>query len=188
MCYKPSTLIFFFMLFFCAPAVRAQNDKPVREIGLQFSGLNFNGNSSFSVFYKKQKKENVFRRIRFTYGSLGAQVANEDFAVNLGGGIAIGREKRKTLDPKLEFYQGPEFSAILSVSTVGEENTDLSVQAGFGWVLGLQHSFNARWAVNLETIPRVNVNVGTSTGRDVTAYGLSAAASNTVSLGLLRRF
>ena len=105
-------------------------------------------------------------------------------------GIAIGREKRKTLDSKLDFYQGPEVSAQLGLATLGEDNANVLISAGFGWVLGLQHSFNERWAVNLETIPGLSL-VGDFYGEDssgLSSVGFNARFNNFVSIGLVRKF
>lgn len=186
--YQIFTRIILFAFVLSAPVLGAQNASPHREVGLQFSGINFNGNNNISAFYKKQKSEQVYRRLRFFYGNLNAQTSEDQYYFSMSAGIAIGREKRKTLDSKLEFYQGPEFGASLGVSALIDSNTDISLGGRFGWVLGLQHSFNERWAINLETIPSVGVNVITATARDVTRLDLNATASNSVSIGMVRKF
>ena len=175
---------------FATGSLLAQDSKPKREVGLQFSSLDFDGGSGFSAFFKKQKKENVYRRIRFFSGGLSAISLEEDFNFSINAGIAIGREKRKTLDSKLDFYQGPEVSAQLGLATLGEDNANVLISAGFGWVLGLQHSFNERWAVNLETIPGLSL-VGDFYGEDssgLSSVGFNARFNNFVSIGLVRKF
>ncbi len=188
MYYKLLTRTLFFALFAFATQLSAQNTAPHREVGLQFSGLNLNNTNSFSAFFKKQKKEHVYQRLRLFYGNINGLVRDSERYLAFFGGIAIGHEKRKSLDSKLEFYQGPELSAALSIVSIIDENTDISIRGGFGWVLGLQHSFNERWAVNLEAIPGLSMNVNGATKRDVTTVGWDASISNSVSLGLVRKF
>ena len=181
------TITLFLAFFASMTSLSAQDSSPNREVGLQFNGLNFDGFNGFSLFYKKQKSENVYRRIRFFYGNLNVEAINDISAVSFSSGIAIGREKRKALDAKLAFYQGPEFSAALGVTTQNWDNTSINVSGRFGWILGLQHSFNERWAINLETIPGVGIGVNSITDSDP-RFTFNAGISNSVSLGLVRKF
>ncbi len=178
--------------FICSHAV-AQDASPRREIGLQFNNVNFSGTGAFSGFYKKEKKENVYRRYRFLYGNfntqflLGNDISGDFFrSTSIGAGFAIGSEKRKALDEKLMFYQGPEFA--LTAGTFSRNNhTSLAATARFGWVLGLQHSFNDRWAINLESIPGVGINLTESSRHDYET-SVQGGFSNTFSIGLVRKF
>lgn len=165
----------------------AQDTKPKREVGLQFSSFDFDGGSGFSAFFKKQKKENVYRRIRLFSGGLSFKSSEEINLFNFSAGIAIGREKRKSLDTKLEFYQGPEFAANLAIGNVGDDDLSLTIAPAFGWVLGLQHSFNERWAVNVETIPRASIAFDSFSNADG-EIAFNAGFSNAVSIGLIRKF
>lgn len=167
--------------------VSAQNATPRREVGLQFNRFDFDGDSGFSAFFKKQKKENVYRRIRFFSGGLGFRSVEEKNFFNFSAGIAIGREKRKTLDAKLEFYQGPEFAVNLSLASLDDDDLGVSVAPAFGWVLGLQHSFNERWAVNVETIPQASIGFTNYSNKDGDLF-FNAGFNNTVSIGLVRKF
>lgn len=178
----------FLVVVFSSSLVLAQDTKPRREVGLQFNSLDFDGGSSFSAFFKKQKKENVYRRVRILFGNLTVGTIDEDFTFNFSAGINIGREKRKTLDPKLEFYQGPEFSLRLALSSLVEDDLRTVVAPGFGWAFGLQHSFNDRWAVNIETVPSVSITatIDDGVGPDLLTFG--AGVSSAVSVGLLRKF
>lgn len=182
------TLSVFALLAIFSTALSAQDAaKPRREVGLQFSSIDFDG-GAFSAFYKKQKKENVYRRFRFVSGNLVLGFLEEDFQFDFGVGIAVGKEKRKALDSKLEFYQGPEFALNLSLFTTADDDvTPFLVRPSFGWVLGLQHSFNDRWAVNIETIPSVFVAANV-TGSETEGLFLGGGLSNNVSLGLVRKF
>lgn len=175
------------VLFFFSTQLTAQTAQKPREVGLQFSSLDFDGGSGFSAFYKKQLKENVYRRIRLFSGGLSFSSTEETILFNLNAGIAIGREKRKSLDPKLVFYQGPEFSAGFSVTAIDEDEMRFFIRPAFGWVLGLQHSFNERWAVNLETIPGATITVE-SFSEDEGVFSFNAGFNNLVSLGLVRKF
>lgn len=175
------------VLFFFCTQLTAQTAPKLKEVGLQFSSLDLDGGSGFSAFYKKQLKENVYRRIRLFSGGLSLSTNEESVIFNLNAGIAIGREKRKSLDPKLVFYQGPEFSAGFSVTAIDEDEIRLSIKPAFGWVFGLQHSFNNRWAVNLETIPGASISVDSFSEGD-SVYSFNAGFNNLVSLGLVRKF
>ncbi len=173
----------------------AQDAPPRREVGLQFNSINFNGSNAFSAFYKKETKENVYRRFRVFYGNLGLdfKTFGNYTAFNGAGGIAIGREKRKALDSKLAFYQGPEISASFGVAHVdlnvvnAANVTRYDVNARLGWVLGLQHSFNDRWAINLETIPGFGVGVTGSNGSNPEVR-TSVGFNSNVSIGIVRKF
>ena len=181
-------LLAFVLVIFTASSLTAQDGNPRREVGLQFSSLNFDG-GGFSAFFKKQKKENVYRRIRFFYGNISVGEQQEEFQFDVSTGIAIGREKRKMLDSKLEFYQGPEFALRLDVSSFLETQSQISVTPSFGWVLGLQHSFNERWAVNLETIPGASISFYANTNdEDSRSLNFNAGINNAVLIGLVRKF
>lgn len=190
MFYKSIAFTFFAisLAFFTTSSLSAQSDRPHREVGLQFSSFDFDGGGGFSAFYKKQKKENVYRRIRLLFGNISVGATEEDFTFNFVAGVNIGREKRKSLDSKLEFYQGPEFSLRLAIASVIDDDVRALLTPGFGWVFGLQHSLNERWAVNLETVPSlaISTNINGDAGPD--ALAIDARVSNTVSLGLVRKF
>ncbi len=187
--YKFLCSLFIAFLTFSFSNLYGQSSAKKREVGVQFSGLNFDGNNSFGGFYKKQLSENKYRRIRFFTGNLSADVINEEFLFSLSVGAAIGREKRRSLDDRLEFYSGPEISFSVGVQTRTDldDATSFSLSPRFGYVFGLQHSFNERWAINLETIPGIRVGVLLLPG-DNQNFSLDAVANNAVSLGLVRKF
>lgn len=183
--------LFVTLLAFCSTtaSLSAQNAKPSREIGLQFNSLDLDGGSGFSAFFKKEIKENTYRRIRFFSGNLSTGVIGEEFDFDVSAGIGIGREKRKQLDTKLDFYQGPEFAFSFRVSSLNETESQILLTPAFGWVLGLQHSFNDRWAVNLETIPNASVSFYSNTNDEDSRFlRFRGGFSNSVSLGLVRKF
>ncbi len=183
--FKTSISLAFFIFLGCLQ-LSAQT-KPHREVGLQFSSLNFNG-GGFSAFYKKELKENVYRRVRFLAGNLNLGSTEEVFHFEISAGVAIGREKRKALDPKLIFYQGPEFGLGFRVQSLNETEFQSSINTSFGWVFGLQHSFNDRWAVNLETIPSASISFSGNTNNDIKSLEFNSGFSSAVSVGLLRKF
>jgi hypothetical protein len=165
-----------------------------KEIGLGFSGLNFNSSNSFSAFYKKEIKENVYRRLSFFAGNLNI-LHNNGSQTRFDGsvGIGIGREKRKALDEKLWFYSGPQWNLNVGVFASSANQVDYQTynfSTGVGYILGFQHNFNDRWGINLETIPALSVNYqwDNRTGTTAKTFSANAFLSNTVRVGIVRRF
>ena len=164
------------------------SDGKKREVGVSFSSINFDGSNSFNAFYKKEKRENVYRRINFAIGGLGLFGMNDNTIVSFNAGMSVGREKRKTLDRKLQFYRGPVFSFNTSFITGDIDDARLDLSAGLGIVFGLQHSFNELWAINLETIPSLNVGLNVGDFDNNNSFALGVGGSNRVSLGIVRKF
>ena len=186
--YKLLCSLFITFLTFSFSNLYAQSTAKKREVGVQFSGIDFNGNNNFGGFYKKQLSENKYRRIRFFSGNLSADVVNEEFLFGLSVGAAIGREKRRSLDDRLEFYSGPEISFSLGFqSRTDIDATSFSLFPRFGYVFGLQHSFNERWAINLETNPGIRVGI-LLLPDDNQNFSLDATVNNAVALGVVRKF
>lgn len=196
---KHHTLSLFFL--FLVTLLTAQSNSTPKEVGLQLRGINFNGFTSFSAFYKKQKAENVFTRYRFIFGNIGFQVIEEaKDRFDFSAGLAIGREKRRSIGQKLIFYRGPEFSFNINAASneflqtvqfgnqppIDIRRSYFGVGVGFGYVVGLQHNFNDLWAINAETIPSVNVSALLSNPSN--SGSINAGLSNGVSLGIVRRF
>jgi hypothetical protein len=185
--YLLTTLV---LCLFLNNSLQAQSGKAKREVGLQFSSLNFNG-GSFGAFLKKEKKENVYRRVSFASGNIQLNLVEEETQFNFNAGIAIGEERRKQLDEKLLFFQGPEFSLNVGLFTTEDDDaTAVTITPGFGWVFGLQHSFNKLWAINIETVPAVAIS-GNFYGAEISdAEGLSLGirASSRVNFGIVRKF
>ncbi len=157
------------------------------EIGLRFSGINFDGFNSFSAIYKKKLVEGKYRRISGTFGGLG--FANEfnrsSFSFNFG--FSIGREKRRLVGKKTIFYTGPVFSINTGITKLESFEPNWNLQPSMGAVLGLQFDFNENWAINLETIPSCSISVRQFSGTDV---GVSASVgfSSNVTLSLMHKF
>ena len=169
-------------------AIAAQSTQKVREVGVQLDGINFDGITSFAAFYKNQLHDNVYRRIRFLSGGFGFQTQGDDnIDINFKAALAIGREKRSQLDRKLQFYRGFEVIGSSSIfAKTGVEQTNISLGVALGLVFGLQHNFNEFWSINAETIPSIGADVGIT--NDNGFGGISANFSNTVAIGVVRRF
>jgi hypothetical protein len=181
---KHYIIITLFLLI--ATVVSAQSSSTPKEVGFQISSISPEFPSTFSAFYKKQKSENVYRRVRFVSGRLSFFTLDDDRTdFDFFAGIAIGKEKRRSLDRKLIFYRGPEYNFNLSANSVIGGGT-VGFGLGFGYVFGLQHNFNEFWSVNMETIPGVGVNL--SFAEEDANFLFNSGLSNLVSLGLVRRF
>ena len=175
------TAVVFMALSATAP-LYAQTDGKKREIGVQFNGF-----TSFTGLYRKQKSENVYRRIRATFGNINFVRIEDEGFITFNAGIAIGREKRRMLDRQLEFYRGPEFSASVSLLTFEGDGAG-AFAVGFGYIFGLQHSFNELWAVHLEAVPLIGVGFATGRSLDEAILTAGAGVSSAVSLGVVRKF
>ena len=187
MCYKLITTTLFLIFSASLVSLSAQDlNKKKREVGLQFSSINFDGVNTFGAFFKKQMKENVYRRISFN-ASVGGNYNENYNSFSFSGGVTVGREKRKALDDKLVFFQGPLVGVSMGIYTVDGEYGDGNISGSFQWAFGLQHSFNERWAINIETDPGVSLNIYKQRGLEE-RINAQANASNRVALGLVRKF
>lgn len=164
----------------------AQNSSVPKEVGLQLSGINFDGSNSFNVLLKKQLKENVYRRFRLFYGNISTNTQNDETRFSFSTGIAIGKEKRKAMGEKLQFFHGPEFAPSVDM-LVENEALYLGVNFRFGWILGLQHDFNEHWAMNIEMVPGARLTANTFDG-ELSSTIFRADMNNTVSLAVMRKF
>jgi hypothetical protein len=158
------------------------------EVGMNFGSLNVNS-IQFSGFWKKQLAPDKYRRFRFFSGNLFFGTQDESFVGNLSVGLAIGREKRINLDEKLQFYRGFEAIGSLNVSSGDDDDsTPWNFSPAIGFVFGLQHAFNSRWAINVETIPTLGVLMGSNDPQLGSLFTFNATVSNTLSLGIVRIF
>jgi Skp family chaperone for outer membrane proteins len=100
----------------------------------------------------------------------------------------------KALDEKLWFYSGPQWTlnTFLQVATNNRQTTSntYNLNTGIGYILGLQHNLNDRWAINLETIPSFSVSYqwDNRTGSESETFSANAFLSNAVRVGIVRRF
>jgi hypothetical protein len=128
----------------------------------------------------------VYRRLSL-YGSAGGNYNENYNSFSFSGGVTVGREKRKSLDDKLMFFQGPLVGVSAGLYSVDGKYGDGNIQGSFNWAFGLQHSFNKYWAVNIETDPGVSLNVYKQRGLGE-RVNAQANVSNRVSVGLVRKF
>ncbi|MBD2702106.1 hypothetical protein IC229_15755 [Spirosoma sp. BT702] len=141
---------------------------PTREIGLRMSNFN-----SIGMVYKKQMRENTFRRYRLAFGNLSANFDQNTSLFSLSAGGAIGKEKRRSVNDKLQFIYGTELIASVtlysgvngpvtidtgnggSTTITGSNRFLASPSIGIGFVLGAQYNFNPRWYLSAELIPSI---------------------------------
>ncbi|MDQ1086977.1 hypothetical protein [Siphonobacter sp. SORGH_AS_1065] len=188
-----STFLLVIGLCMCSP-VFAQ-DTLRRELGIRTSSLN-----SFGFIYKKKIKENVYRRHRLAFGSLGLNFAGNNTSVGFSAGGATGKEKRRSINDKLQLIYGTELIAGIGLITLTSgsitvdngngtgstiyEGSNLIIvtpSVGIGFVLGAQYNFNPRWYVSGELIP--SIEVSGSFGNVTSIYRFNAGF-NSSSVGL----
>jgi len=186
--FKSTTTLCFTVALFCTTSLLGQEQKQSHgEVGFNFGSLNLT-NINFSGFWKKKTGEDRYRRLRVLSGNLSAGLVDEEFDADFFLGVAVGREKRRNLDDRLQFYRGIEFIGNVSFRDRGEIDTQLGIQPGLGFVIGLQHSLNDRWAVNVETIPSIGLNFGINLEEDGGKLLVQGGITNFFSLGLVRKF
>lgn len=175
--YLLKSIFFFFLLIGFALSSHGQT----KELGIRASGL-----QNFDFIYKKEKAPDKYSRIRLGFANLAfANIADENVG-NLAIGIAIGSERRKAINEKLNFYQGPEPFANLAASFVGEDGV-FSAQAGLGYVLGFQYNFSDVFYISAETIPSVGLTYSSGEFTDP-SIGISAGFnSNAVAVTVAYR-
>ncbi|GAB3986523.1 hypothetical protein GCM10028807_04130 [Spirosoma daeguense] len=184
--------------FFLATSVFAQ-DAPKREIGLRTSDFN-----NIGMIYKKELRENTYRRYRFALGNLSANFSRSTTLLGLGVGGAIGREKRRNLNDKLQFVYGTELIASVNLyssnrGTITIDNgnggtttytgSDLLVvtpSLGVGFVLGAQYNFNSRWYVSAELIPSITASGTFGNGNAVYSVNAGFTSSSVGITGAYR--
>lgn len=143
-------------------------DAPTKEIGLRSTNLN-----SLGFIYKKKLSENTYRRYRLAFGNLNANFTGSNTQVGFSAGGAMGKEKRRSINDKLQFIYGTEFIASVAFNsassgtvTIDNGNGRTSTYTGFndllvlpsigiGFVLGAQYNINPRWYVSAELIPSI---------------------------------
>jgi hypothetical protein len=175
-------LLLFCFSFGIQSNICAQNEFR-REVGLQLKGLNFNGFTPFEGFYKREIRENVYRRWSVGAGYIRASRQNELFDFFAGGSASLGREKRRKLDTHLWFFQGPNCSLNGSLG-----NRSLILGPAFGWIIGLQHDLNKHWSVNIETIPSVGLEIAYAIPNNRAIALFTGNFSTNAALSLVRRF
>ena len=137
---------------------RAQSaeTKP-RELGLRFSGINFNGNNNFNLVFKKQKANpEKYMRYRFIFADISTGDVASTVSPSFALGAAIGREKRKSINEKFKFIRGWDFSANYN-SQFSNYSYDIHrIYLSMGYVVGFQYDINKDFCVNLEALPSIS--------------------------------
>ncbi len=184
---RPFFAIFLLAALFNAATSIAQTAFSAREVGLQFNGINLSSDNSFSFFYKKAVSVNRFCRMRATFSTLDISHFEGRTEAVADGGFSYGIEKRTGIGDKLNFYRGWELGVNAGFASENQGIFRWIAGVSIGYVIGLQHEFNERWALNLETVPRLAATVRKKDGESA-FINLSAGFSSLASLGIVRKF
>ena len=122
-----------------------------REIGLRMPSLN-----NFDLFYKKQKRENVYMRYRIAAGGISVTNITQNPGLNAGFALAVGPERRTQVAKKIDLITGTEFIAALNVGV--DYRVSIAANVGVGFVLGGQYNVSDRVYLGIETIPQIMVS------------------------------
>lgn len=127
------------------------------EIGLRGNGL-----ENFDLFYKKQRHENRFLRVRFGSLQLNYQEDSRSIDSQIGLGAAVGFERRHRLDERLQFFHGfePQISLDFARSSITSPNAARHLHTDrvglfLGYVVGFKFSLTPDIYLAAETIPSV---------------------------------
>ena len=181
-----TNLLAFLLVLACLQTSIAQEKKYDKEVGIQISSLNLN--DGFNGIYKRSMSASSYLRFRaYTVNTKLVSINGaDDFTFCLG--LAVGKEKRKVMDDRLMFFYGPEFGLGFGYATTEGGELTLQFSPRFGWVVGLQHSFNDKWALNIETIPSVSLSIidAPEDFNDRILFDIRGASS--VAIGMVRKF
>lgn len=143
------------LLCFVSPSA-AQLESPVKEYGFQFDVMD--GISHNSFFFKKEKGNDRFRRIRARFSSgTGYLDQPEKIYQSYRSSLSWGLEKRLPLWKESRFYYGFEITTLADWSRgqfgTSEKEKSLMLAPGIGVPLGVVFHLSEKWNLNLETIP-----------------------------------
>ncbi len=168
------------IVFIFSPKVKGQ--LPLYEIGIRTTDFN-----RVDAIYKKSKKQNVFMRYRFVLARFNYSASKERANIfNTSLGIAIGKERRKELTDRLDFFHGWEPNMILNLSKTND-NFNLSIQPALGYVLGIQFEIADHFFLAMEMIPSI---IGQISRSDSSRSAMIRAGfnSNGVAMSLAYQF
>jgi hypothetical protein len=166
----------------------SQADNPsAREFGIQLSGINFNGFTSFSGIYKKQVAESRYRRISATFGTIQLDGSESNTNFSLNAGLAVGIEKRNLVGKKTTLYRVTESSFGLSFGKSSNAEPYWSFSPGIAWIFGLQHDFNESWAINFEGGPGAYLSIRKFPVSPAT-FSVGGSFSSNVALAIMYKF
>ena len=170
-----------------------------REIGLRFTSINFNGTNNFNVVYKKQKRtnENKYMRYRAMFIDISFKDHENPQAISsIQGifGLAIGVEKRKVINEKFKFVHGWEFACFMNnshqFSPNNPDNYSLLINPSIGYVIGCQYDIKNNFCLNLELIPSLYNTTTISDKHDVflTSSSFNFNFTSNAALSIMYKF
>ncbi len=151
--------IAFFMLFSIDLSAQEQAETPKkREIGLANVSLN-----GASLVYKKEIKDNVYRRFSFALLNISYNQVPKASQNSADMGFRFGREKRKIIKGKLRISYGLQYdlSANFFKNTVDNSslkisNEDFKINLGIAYLLGFNYLVNENFYFGIETTPTIS--------------------------------
>jgi hypothetical protein len=158
------------------------------ELGLRFSGINFNGNNNFNLVYKKQKDNPLkYKRYRFILANISTGdvtgIVTPFFA--LGG--AIGGEKRKSLNDKFKYIHGWDLSGNYNFASNNNSSDSHRANVSLGYVVGFQYDISKEFCLNLEAIPAIT-NSLVFTNEELQSSVFNVTLNNQVAFSVFYKF
>lgn len=164
------------VLLFTVTAQAQQN----YEVGLRATSIN-----NIGLILKKERSNGDFMRYRLAFGNLNFNFVDNAQFVNLNLGAAIGFERRKVLNERLDFLFGPEpFISLALVAGNGTIATTTSLSAGLGYVVGLNYFLSQRFRVGLEVTPRASFSLNSIGNVTTTQFGVGFSSSSFAVVGV----
>ncbi len=177
-----------FTLCFIQIQVKAQtsNTDLKQEIGLRMPNLH-----NFGFIYKKQKEEDRYLRIRLISANFSLNNPPDAIVITSTLAASIGKEQRKLIKDQFYFVYGWEMITSFSGRIFSANNTNLvnmMFSPVFGLVLGFQYNINEKFALNIETIPSLGLDIQYDSDTKLRFNGVNANFNtNNVALSLLYR-
>lgn len=158
-----------------------------REIGLNFTGLN-----SFGIRYKSGNEKTLLRLTVLSLSdskSSSKPDANSKIQGSFNFSLAVGFEKTKAIDDKIDFYSGMDLLFIYYRDSYEEKGLKYkrdswTMLPGLGLVLGLSYKISEKTALSVEAVPAVRYSYGKTENTSVgvltkeTNRGFSFGLSN----------
>lgn len=183
-------------LFIAAGATTAQE----QETRVKEAGITFRSFDNFGVTYRIGNSEALWRfNTAYLEGSQTDLLASIDYSGNttrnIGVGMNVGREFRKTINEHFEFRSGTDFTfqfrrneskpVASLINNVGNSTRQDYYIVGVNFVLGANYIFNNSLVVGVEILPSITYNLqevkqettsydGTSYSTETTEYRTGA--------------
>ncbi len=145
---KQLLVVTLFTLF----SVSVYSQSHQHEVGFRMASLD-----RFDFVYKKAKSNNKFLRMRLIDFNL-SLLDGERGAFSFGLGMAVGLEKRKTINEEFSFIHGFEPRLSFRHANAQEIPGVLDVSFGIGYVLGFQYDLSNKIYLSIESIPSLSIN------------------------------